>query len=91
MYWSIEDIWWGILITGGLIILFAFAGAISYHFIRRIDSPPPKVITIHDSGLTSAQQAYIHQCEQNSQDVNGDNNSAIPNVEANPWTCTYAH
>ena len=79
-----------------LFTLFMVATFVRYPFNTRVVYKGGiHTVYVKESNLTSAQQAYISQCEkQDHQYTNNDNdinNYGVPNVEAKTWTCTYAH
>lgn len=64
-----------------------------------VHTQPVKTVTvtktqvIHDDGLTSAQNAFIKQCEKADYDPDSSDQSVhlvygVPNVEVQPWTCS---
>jgi hypothetical protein len=86
-----DDIAVGILILAVLLTLLTVTVvAVLMGFDHHIH--PVKTVTqtkvVRENGLTSAQNEFIKECEKNTDD---DNNPGIPNVIANPWSCTYAH
>lgn len=86
--------------TLAFVLIAIILGALTFDMVRwmvRKPSPPPKVITktVYLSALSDAQRHYINDCEAQTTtytDGGGDqhNNYGIPNVEVNPWTCTFA-
>lgn len=93
-WWDAEDIlWW----TAGFVVLISFSivlVGLCIFWNHKLTMPPPKVITkvIYESALTQEKQAYINQCERNTEtDASDDTNPGIPNTTVQPWTCSYAH
>lgn len=75
------------------VIVAAFALAGTYWCLVRLVSPPPKVVTqvVHETALTAAQNEFIKQCEQTSQEAANTTqmNNGVPDVHTSPWTCSF--